>query len=152
MRLTTLVTRLLVAAALTGIPACAEDASAPSAVTVSASSATQSGVTWKYLQAEYADLLLRSCTASELAEPDYSVCISRQNDGVRSFRIDALQLPPSRARADLLASTDDFVASYQSFVESGCNASEFDCLGFYAGMGQGFAELGRIVSREAVAE
>lgn len=150
MRLPKLTVCLLFPAAVSLIAACAgDDAPAPETVTVTASSAAESAVTWRYLQTEYGQFLTQSCTASELDDDDYGICIIKQKDGVESFAIDAELLPISPARADLLSSVNTFTESYESYINNGCKSGEFDCLGHYAGMAQGFADLGRIVNRES---
>lgn len=132
------------------VAACGSDGTpAAETVTVSASPTTKAAVTWKYLQSGYGDFLAQSCSGPELGEADYSICITKQKNGIETFAIDAEQLPISPARAELLSSVNTFTESYESYIGNGCKSSDFDCLVDYAGMGQGFAELGRIVNREA---
>lgn len=132
------------------VVACGSDsATAPETVTVSASPTAEAAVTWKYLQSGYGDFLAQSCSGPELGDADYGICIIKQMDGIEPFAIDAEQLPVSPARAELLSSVNTFTESYENYIGKGCKSGDFDCLGHYAGMAQGFAELGRIVNREA---
>lgn len=156
MRPSSLAICLLFPTAMSAVGACGTDAPQPEAetVTVSASPAAQSGVTWKYLQTEYGDFLSRTCEFPKSApdpRTDYSICTIQQSDGIASFKIDVLTLPASKARADVLSSIDQFTESRKAYFDNNCeNPDEnFTCLGEYAGLSQGFVDLGRIVKREA---
>jgi len=141
----------ILAAAVVPISACGGNDHPPEAktVTVTASPAAESGVTWKYLQTEYGGYLARKCD-DQADNPTYNACIGLQYAGLDSFEKDAKTLPPSKARSDLLSSIDRWRNNYQKFSDATCqlNRKKLDCIAPDYGISN-FDLFGTIVNREA---
>lgn len=120
-------TLLAVCAALTfSLAACGSEGTASEPVEVAATSvaATETGVTWKYLQTEYAGLLnSANCdTKSSLV----ATCQGLRTAQVESFQRDATELAPSKARSDLLGTIEDYLSDDKEFDSAMCLAKAGD--------------------------
>lgn len=144
---------LLVPTAMFALTACGggQSNSEPQTVTVSASP-EESGVTWKYLQSEYGDFLSKECPSSLAPSPEYNSCIGQQNSGLRQFKLDAVELPPSKDRAFLLDQIDQYAEDYNEFSDRMCQVKKTQdivCIMKPGILDMNFGTIATIVTKQA---
>lgn len=121
----------------------------PEKVAATTVAAAEDGVTWKYLQSEYAGLLNGS--NCDTTNSMVAVCQGMRTAQVESFQRDATELEASKSRSDLLGTIEDYLSDDVEFDSAMClaKAGDVSCMVTMTTMNISSDLMKTIVDREA---